>query len=217
MNHFITEPISKFKITPMGLAQTSPLNMEEWQNLGAYLGSAARSMAFVIGDWLMFGNTLLGTAGQGADCPQTNILEIAAACTGLDIPTLEAYAHVSRNVPIEWRNERLSWEQHRVIAKLPPNDRLQWINTCVVEEDCGRRMTLRRLRKSINLGRIATPADLEPDPSDKGIENHLTYVNRLAVWWRHMQGDLFLSKSTYEQRQAIKRDLEPVVNIYNQL
>ena len=32
-----------------------------------------------------------------------------------------------------------------------------------------------------------------------------------------MQGDLFLSKSTYEQRQALKRDLEPVVNIYNQL
>ena len=191
--------------------------MEEWQNLGAYLGSAARSMAFVIGDWVMFGSTLMGTAGQGADSPQTNILVIAAACTGLDIPTLEDYAHVSRKVPIEWRNERLSWEQHRVIAKLPPNDRLQWINTCVVEENSGRHMTLRRLRKSINLGRIATPADLEPDPADKGIENHLTYVNRLSVWWRHMQGDLFLSKSTHEQRQALKRDLEPVVNIYNQL
>jgi hypothetical protein len=217
MNHFMTEPISKFKITRLGLEQNSPLNMEEWQNLGAYLGSAARSMAFVIGDWVIFGNTLMGTAGQGADFPQTNILVIAAACTGLDIPTLEDYAHVSRKVPIEWRNERLSWEQHRVIAKLPPNDRLQWINTCVVEENSGRHMTLRRLRKSINLGRIATPADLEPDPADKGIENHLTYVNRLSVWWRHMQGDLFLSKSTYEQRQALKRDLEPVVNIYNQL
>jgi hypothetical protein len=45
-------------------------------------------------------------------------------------------------------------------------DRLQWINTCVVEENSGRHMTLRRLRKSINLGRIATPADLEPDPAD---------------------------------------------------
>ena len=96
-------------------------------------------------------------------------------------------------------------------------DCLHWINTCVVEENSGRHMMLRRLRKSINLGGIATPADLEPDPSDKGIENHLTYVNRLAVWWRHMQGDLFLSKSTYEQRQALKRDLEPVVNINNQL
>ena len=217
MNQFVTDPISKFKITRMGLEQNSPLNLEEWQNLGAYLGSAARSMAFVIGDWLMYGSTLLGTAGQGIDSPQTNLLEIAATCTGLDIPTLEAYAHVSRNVPIEWRNERLSWEQHRVIAKLPPNARPQWINACVTEEESGHRMTLRRLRKSINLGRIATHADLEPDPADKGIENHLTYVNRLAVWWRHMQGDLFLSKASYEQRQALKRDLEPVVNIYNQL
>jgi hypothetical protein len=32
-----------------------------------------------------------------------------------------------------------------------------------------------------------------------------------------MQEDLFMSKATFEQRQAMKRDLEPIVNIYNQL
>ena len=57
---------------------------------------------------------------------------------------------------------------------ITPGARLQWINTCVVKENSDRHMTLRRLRKSINLGRIAMPADLEPDPADKGIENHLT-------------------------------------------
>jgi hypothetical protein len=32
-----------------------------------------------------------------------------------------------------------------------------------------------------------------------------------------MQADLFLANATEEQRAAIKRDLEPVISIYNQL
>jgi hypothetical protein len=48
-------------------------------------------------------------------------------------------------------------------------------------------MSTRRLRKSLCLGRVATQADLEPDPADKGIENHIPFVNRLALWWRHLQ------------------------------
>jgi hypothetical protein len=83
--------------------------------------------------------------------------------------------------------------------------------------DCGRSLTLRRLRKSINLGRMATLADLEPDPADKGIVNHIPFVNRLAVWWKRMNANRFLDTATDEQREALKRDLEPVVHIYNQL
>jgi hypothetical protein len=78
-------------------------------------------------------------------------------------------------------------------------------------------MSTRRLRKSLNLGRIATQNDLEPDDSDKGIENHIPFVNRLVVWWKRMQTDRFLSEASDEQRAAIKRDLEPVIAIYNQL
>ena len=32
-----------------------------------------------------------------------------------------------------------------------------------------------------------------------------------------MQDDRFLASATHEQRQALKRDLEPIINIYNQL
>lgn len=87
----------------------------------------------------------------------------------------------------------------------------------MAEEDAGRRMSTRRLRKSLNLGRVATDKDLEPDDSDKGIENHIHFVNRLVVWWKRMQADRFLSDATDEQWAAIKRDLEPVISIYNQL
>lgn len=180
------------------------------------IGAAARSMAFVVGDWISYGDSF--PLLQGAEkCPQTDILKIAAQCTGLDIPTLEAYACVSAKVPREWRSERLSWEHHRLVAKLPPLEREQWIKDCVAEINSDRPLTLRRLRKSINLGRMATLADLEPDPADKGIDNHIPFVNRLSVWWKRMKANHFLDTATDEQREALKRDLEPIVTIYNQL
>ena len=92
-----------------------------------------------------------------------------------------------------------------------------WIDLCHAEEEAGRRISTRRLRKSLSLGRVATPADLEPEPADKGIENHIPFVNRLVGWWRRMQDARFLATATREQREALKRDLEPVVQIYNQL
>jgi hypothetical protein len=42
-------------------------------------------------------------------------------------------------------------------------------------------------------------------------------VNRISVWWKRMQRDRFLATATDEQREALKRDLEPVVAIYQQL
>ena len=143
--------------------------------------------------------------------------EIAIAATGLDRSTLQNYAYVSRSIPYSRRTEKLSWEHHRLLAKLPGNDQERWIKLCVAEDEAGRRMSTRRLRKSLSMGRIATAQDLEPDPADKGIENHIPFVNRLVGWWRRMQQDRFLDTATPEQREALKRDLEPVVSIYDQL
>ncbi len=143
--------------------------------------------------------------------------QLAIKATGLDLSTLQNYAYVSRNLPYSVRSERLSWEHHRLLAKLPEVDMLGWIKTCEPEEDAGRRMSTRRLRKSLALGRVATAADLLPDDSENGQENHIPLVNRFCGWWRRLQTSRFLATATREQRAAMKRDLEPIINIYNQL
>jgi hypothetical protein len=91
--------------------------------------------------------------------------EIIAA-TGLDLSTVQNYAYVSRNVPYAVRSELLSWEHHRLLAKLPAAKQADWIAACVAEEQAGRRMTTRRLRKSLALGRLASGQDMEPDEAD---------------------------------------------------
>jgi hypothetical protein len=210
-------PNPKVTVSRIGLQISDNLSVEEWQELATSIGEAASSIAFIIGDWLVYGQNLFGTEGDPDRKVDHPSYQLALKATGLDLSTLQNYAYVSRNVPYSVRTERLSWEHHRLMAKLPEADIKDWIEACVAEEDAGRRMSTRRLRKSLNLGRIATDKDLEPDDSDKGIDNHIPFVNRLSVWWKRMKANRFLDTATDEQREALKRDLEPIVTIYNQL
>jgi hypothetical protein len=217
MNPTLKLPNPKITISRVGLQIADELSFDEWQDLASSIGDVASSIAFVVGDWLVYGQNLFGTEGTPERRVSADAYQVAIAATGLDLSTLQNYAYVSRNVPFSLRTERLSWEHHRLVAKLPDGEKQGWLEACVAEEDAGRRMSTRRLRKSLNLGRIANDKDLEPDESDKGIDNHIPFVNRLAVWWKRMQSNRFLATATTEQRAALKRDLEPVVSIYNQL
>lgn len=210
-------PNPKVSVSRTGLRISDNLSVEEWQELATSIGEAASSIAFIVGDWLVYGQSLFGTQGDPDRKVDHPSYQLALKATGLDLSTLQNYAYVSRNVPYSLRTERLSWEHHRLMAKLSEGDMQDWIEACVAEEDAGRRMSTRRLRKSLNLGRIATDKDLEPDDSDKGIDNHIPFVNRLSVWWKRMKANRFLDTATDEQREALKRDLEPIVTIYNQL
>jgi hypothetical protein len=217
MNTPITLPNPKVAISPVGLQITNELGFDEWCELATSIGHASRSIGFIVGDWLVYGQNLFGPEGAPERRVSSEAYDMAIISTGLDLSTLQNYAYVSRNMPFSLRNERLSWEHHRLMAKLPEGEQQDWIEACVAEEDAGRRMSTRRLRKSLNLGRIATDKDLEPDDSDKGIDNHIPFVNRLSVWWKRMKANRFLDTATDEQREALKRDLEPIVTIYNQL
>lgn len=204
-------------LTRIGLQITDDLTYEEWRDLAPSLGEAARSIGFIVGDWLVYGQNLFGTDGFADRRVDPASYDLALASTGLDLSTLQNYAYVSRSIPFSRRSEQLSWEHHRLIAKLSPEKQDEWVGVCEAELRQGRRISTRRLRKSISLGRVASDKDLEPTESDKGIENHIPFVNRLVVWWKHLQGDRFLDNASEEQRQALKRDLEPVISIYNQL
>ncbi len=162
MNQPIQLPNHKVTVSRLGMRIIDPLTPEEWQELAAGIGGMATSIAFIVGDWLVYGQTLFGTDGFPDKKVDSPSYQLAIKATGLDMST-------------------------------------------------------RRLRKSLNLGRVATDADLEPDPADKGQLNYIPFVNRICCWWRRLQAERFLSNATKAQREVICRDLEPIINIYNQL
>lgn len=217
----------KFTISRTGLEVHDHLSFEEWSALAPLLNEAARGVAFVIGDWLAYGHERFApsASGKGASAQAAGSAsrvrpedyEEAIRLTGLDRSTLHTYTHVSRKVPPASRSKDLSWEHHKVVAKLPPVDQQAWLRAAAENAEDGRPVSTRRLRRSISAGRLLAPDEVDLPESDRGIENHIPFVNRLVAWWSRMRDKGWQENATPEQRAAVKRDLEPIVAIYNEL
>ena len=212
----------KVRITPTGLDITEELTFEEWSSFAPAIGEAARSLCFVVGDWLVYGERF------SAQRPLPGFAELPPKVEGerydqallqtcLDRHTLHNYAYVARCVPRSLRNERLSWEHHKALARLDADDQRHWIEQTLAENDAGRRMSSRRLRRSIDAGRVLTVEELQSDPADTGVLNHIPFVNRLVGWWARMREADWLKTASAEKRAALKRDLHPIIEIYEQL
>lgn len=212
----------KFTISRTGLEVHDHLSFEEWSSLAPLLNEAARGVAFVIGDWLIYGLDRFAKSEKGDPRNTTSRVrsedyEAAIHLTGLDRATLQTYAHVSRKVPSSLRNKDLSWEHHKIVAKLPPVDQQYWLKLAAHQLADGQPVSTRRLRRSISSGRLLDTDEVNLPESDRGIENHIPFVNRLVSWWSRMREKGWREDATPEQRAAVKRDLEPIVAIYNEL
>lgn len=208
-------PNPKISVTRTGLRIGGELSLEEWCKLGEGIGSLVSTVAFAIGDWLVYGEDNFGAeAGPRRRVPSALYHETVGA-TGLDLTTLHNYAYVARRVRRETRTDRLSWEHHKILAKLPPGRQTEWIATCIAEEEAGRRVSTRRLRKSLTIGRLATAADMEPANHAPAAYDHVKLVKSLCGWWKRLQASDFLVHATREQRLAMKRDFAPVVRIFD--
>ena len=103
------------------------------------------------------------------------------------------------------------------MAKPDEPDQERWLQVALKNESGTGPVSTRRLRKSIIANRLLTPEELHPDPTDRGIENHIPFVNRLVAWWARLREKGWHDEATPEQRAAVKRDLEPILAIYNEL
>ena len=110
------------------------------------------------------------------------------------------------------------WLPGAVMLALKVEMRKSAPNRCATNcNAAGRRMSSRRLRRSIEAGRILTVDELQSDPADTGVLNHIPFVNRLVGWWGRMRAADWLKTASLEKRAALKRDLHPIIEIYEQL
>ena len=176
----------------------------------------------MIGDWLVYGedhfdsNAKNGQAGgdRGGRKVTAERYAQAAAATGIDRAVLKNFAYVSRRVPLSVRNDDLSWEHHRVVAKLQRDEQKRWLKIATGQDE---RLSARRLRVSIAHGAVVPVEAMGVPPSERGITNHIPWINRLCAWWSHTGGPAWLKTRTGEQIAAILRDFQPVVNIIQTL
>lgn len=191
-----------FSITPTGIQFNEELSFDEWDDLGQKLAPIARSIGFIIGDWINYGETRYGAKYKEA-----------LTRTGLTYQTLADFSYVARKVEFSLRNENLDFSQHRVVAKLKtPEEKQHWLDIANKHD-----MSVRRLRKSINFGRIATDEEVHGDPADKGVVTHLALINRLIRWWKQTTADDPVDQWDEEQRENVKNDFKLILDIYEAL
>ena len=214
-------PTGKVRLSELGMEVQEDLTFEEWSALAPHIGSALRSMSFVVGDWLVYGEDHFSgerdlpgmeSGPRAAKRVPQNRYDVAVKATDIDLATLKTYVHVSRRVPRLLRNNILSWEHHKAVAKLRGPELSHWLDTAEKGDDHGR-LSARRLRASITAGRVVTPDELVVPPSEQGISNHIPSINRLAAWWQQAAGTDWLATRSREQLSALLRDFEPVALI----
>jgi hypothetical protein len=192
----------KFSITPTGIEFKEDLSFEEWDDLGQKLAPIARSIGFIIGDWINYGD---GRYGEKYDDGLKR--------TGLTYSTLTEYAYVARRVGICARAQNLDYSIHRTVAKVKdPEEQKKWLDLAAEHK-----LSVRRLRKSINFGRLATPEEVQGDPADKGVITHLALINRLIRWWKQTTADDPVDQWDEEQRANVKKDFGLLLEIYKAL
>ena len=213
---------AKIAISPLGLQFREDLTFSEWCALASQLGSAVRSMAFVLGDWLVYGEDhfekQLLLPGFEENGPRQRLsaerYEQAHAATGIDRVVLKNYAYVSRKVPMSLRNDVLSWEHHRVVAKLKTDEQKRWLEIACTDDE---RLSARRLRVSIARGEVVPVEAMGLPVAGRGIANHIPFINRLSAWWTQVGGDDWLKTRTPEQIAAMVRDFQSVTVIIRSL
>ena len=192
----------KFSITPTGIQFNEELSFQEWDELGQKLAPIGKSIGFILGDWINYGEKAYGEKYNEA-----------LDRTGLAYATLAQFAYVARRIRICERSQNLDWCHHMVVAKLKtPDEQKHWLDMAE-KHDLG----VRRLRKSINFGRLATEKEVQGDPADKGVVTHLALINRLLRWWKQTTADDPVDQWDEEQRENVKKDFKLILDIYEEL
>lgn len=192
----------KITITDTGLQIHEDLTYDEWEDLGLKLAKVEQSIGFIIGDWINYGEKRYGEKYSDA-----------LKRTGLAYDTLVKYAHVAKRVQLGIRIPNLDWTHHRQVAKIKdPEKQSEWL--AIAERE---KLSVARLRKSLNFGRLATEEEVQGDPADRGVITHLALINRLIRWWKQTTADDPVDKWAPEQRANVKEDFKLVLDIYEAL
>lgn len=195
----ITDP--KFLITPTGIEFHQDLDFDEWNELGQKLAPIGKSIGFIIGDWINYGQKNYGEK-----------YEEALISTGIPYQTLRNYTYVAGRVSLSCRQDKLGFEHHAIVAKLKPDEQEHWLEMTKDHD-----LSVRRLRKSINFGRLATEEEVQGDPADRGHVTYLALLNRIRRWWARETEKAPVEEWDDDRRQGLKKDFKLILNIYEAL
>jgi hypothetical protein len=161
------------------------------------------ALAFAQGDLTNF---LIGAKGK-------DLREIADE-TGIAAGDLKRRAATCQRITYDNRVEQLHFDFHAEAAKSKADDPEQWLKLATDEK-----LDRKRLKKSIELDRLATDEDLKPveEENDGGTENFGTNINRIVVLNGKLDRAGNYDEMTVEQLFELHADFMPAVKVWAEI
>jgi len=103
--------------SPVSWAPRKELDVSEWASVGRRIGVVGRSVQWLLGDWITYGNAKFGERYSRA-----------SKITGYDTQTLMNMVYVASRFATSRRREMLSWSHHETLAALEPEDQDHWLD-----------------------------------------------------------------------------------------
>lgn len=130
--------IGAFLWTPVGLQVDGEITRQDWEETGRLLQRIDVSLQWLIGDFIVAGEEL--NYGQQEELAQQ---------FGFQYGTVRTYATVARNVDLSIRVDKLSFKHHQLVAALPQERQVHWLNLAAEGED-GKIWSTGRLQQEIS-------------------------------------------------------------------
>lgn len=103
--------------SPVSWVPKKELDVGEWASVGRRIGVVGRSVQWLLGDWITYGNAKFGERYSRA-----------SKITGYDTQTLMNMVYVASRFAISRRREMLSWSHHETLAAVEPEEQDHWLD-----------------------------------------------------------------------------------------
>jgi hypothetical protein len=103
--------------SPVSWVPKKELEVSEWASVGRRIGAVGRSIQWLLGDWIMYGNAKFGERYSRA-----------SKITGYDTQTLMNMVYVASRFVASRRREALSWSHHETLAALESEEQDGWLD-----------------------------------------------------------------------------------------
>jgi hypothetical protein len=184
------------RLPKTGLSFPLHLPFERWLVIGQHLSSTTASLAWCLGDWMVYGESAF--AGRYRQ---------AIEQTSLDYQTLRNYAWVARRYPLSRRREGLSFAHHAEVTALPDHEQDFWLRKA---ETLGwsRNQLRREVRSSVTAREDGQPPRKENESAaaDSASEGDSDATPENEVGWTEQRLELrFTSRQLERYRKAASR------------
>jgi hypothetical protein len=187
------------------------MSFESWLKNGQRLCQVGASVAWWIGAWVNAGERMFGLSNDEPGTPrQVTKYARAMEVTGYAYQTLADAAWVEGAVPVSFRKETLSWSHHREVAHLEAKDQQKFLQLASEGQ-----WSVSQLRQAIRKD-MATEAE---QPTLRGPLGFVLSkpVGDIMRWFRVQLEEQPVDDMPKERREALKRELRPIVDVYETL